>query len=303
MSTNEAKIFLAQKLPSSRWRWLAALAALAIVVTAVWIYASPEAPAVIPPVVIQPVPQRAEKVAVPDIPVAPAPVPNVTPSVETTVDPRKAITAIANHLLLYLPLSTSLDDHSSHHLESESTGSVTVHDGAAYFPGDSFLTLPHIALENRPFAVAVWIKPEGDIVGYGIVEQVEGGPGKHLHILMRDPDKPYFGFYLNDLRSPLSIRSEMGWTHLAFIFTGTHQQIWINGMMVVERNSDPYQGVKGETRVGKAPMWNNVPSACFKGAMRDLRIYDMALSPQQIRLLAGLDAGEPQKNKKPDDTF
>jgi hypothetical protein len=95
----------------------------------------------------------------------------------------------------------------------------------------------------------------------------------------------------------------MGWTHLAFNFSGTHQQIWINGLMVVERNSDPFRGEKGETRIGKAPMWNNVPSQCFKGEMRDLRIYDMALSPQYIRLLAGLDAGEPQKNKKAGDTF
>ena len=53
----------------------------------------------------------------------------------------------------------------------ESTGAIEIHDGAAHFPGDAYLQFPHIPLDNRPFSFAVWIRPEGKIVGYGLLEQ------------------------------------------------------------------------------------------------------------------------------------
>jgi hypothetical protein len=204
-------------------------------------------------------------------------------------DQRTLLNAIREHLLLHLPLSSSLTDHSASAHKIELTGSVEVHDSAAHFPGDAYLTLPHIPLNDRPFAFALWIKPEGKIVGYGLLEQSGGGPGKMLHILLRDPDRPYFGFYMSDLRASQSIQPGV-WTHLAFQFTGTHQQIWINGQLAVERVSDPYQGETGDTLIGKAPNWSNVSTRCYTGAMRDLRLYGVALTAEQIRVLAGLEA-------------
>ncbi len=302
---NEAKIFLSQNPTPSRGRWILALAVIVMITTAAYFYFSNDLDKPVFSTLSIPPPSIVQD----PLPTSPPLVPELHPPLfklpnpEPAIDPRKAIAAIENSLLLHLPFTSSLDDHSSYHRIMESSGAVSVHDGAAHFPGDSFLTWPHIPLANRPFACAVWIRPEGKVVGYGLLEQVEGGPGKHLHLLMRDPDKPYFGFYLNDLRSPQSVTSEMGWTHLTFIFTGTHQQIWINGLLVIERNSDPFRGEKGEMRIGKAPGWNNVPTQCFKGAMRDLRIYDFALSPQQIRILAGLNADVPQNPEKPAETF
>ncbi|HLX63536.1 MAG TPA: LamG domain-containing protein [Planctomycetota bacterium] len=226
-----------------------------------------------------------------------------TPAKTDAVDERREVlNGLREHLLLHLPFTSSLKDHSAHALELTSSGAIEVRDGAAHFPGDAYLTLPHIPLDNRAFAFALWIRPEGQVVGYGLLEQSGGGPGKLLHILMRDPDRPYFGFYMSDLRAPSSIQSER-WTHLVFQFTGSHQQIWIDGQLSIERVSDPFLGESGETRIGKAPGWNNVPTQCFKGAMRDLRLYDVTLTDQQIRLLAGLDGNAPQKIEHPDDTF
>ncbi|MEI6234654.1 MAG: LamG domain-containing protein [Planctomycetota bacterium] len=309
MPSNEPKIFVAQAPSTSRGFVVFVVFILIIAAVAGWFYVSTESEQ--PPVTFiattvstngTPTVSRAVTVAPP----TPVPAPHVEPTpVIAAADPRQMLAAIDDHLLLYLPFTSSLDDHSKHRLKLESSGSISVHDGCTHFPGDSFLVYPHIDLQDRPFAFAVWIKPMGKVSGYGILEQVDGGPGKHLHLLLRDIDKPYIGFYMNDLRSPQSVMGDTGWTHLALQFTGTHQQIWINGLLVVERNAEAYHGSRGETRIGKAPMWNNVPSQCFKGAMRDLRLYDRALTPTHIRLLAGLDAGEPEIKTKPKplDTF
>ncbi len=305
MSPNEAKIFLPEKPPVPRWPFALAAVAIAIGATAlVFFYSRGES---------VPAPKISESNPIPKTSAAIVPVPSTTSAKTAPIAPpapplpaldaRTAIAALDDHLLLHLPLTSSLSDHSPRRHPLESSGTVEVHDGAAHFPGNSFLTLPHIALNNRAFAFSVWIKPEGKVIGYGLLEQVDGGPGKHLHILLRDPDKPYIGFFLNDLRSPQSINEASGWTHLVVQFTGSHQQIWIGGQLVIERLSDPFFGERGETRIGKAPMWNNVPTQCFKGAMRDLRLYDIALTAGQIRLLAGLEAAAPQPLKNPNETF
>lgn len=309
MASDDAKIFLAQKPTASPLRWVLAFVLIALAAGAAWFYISNNA--VEPGTVVAnpaPVTSRVATTAPSLTTLSVSPAPSVQPveiqdSSISIHDPRKAIGALDGHLQLYLPFASSLDDHSHNHLKPEAQNAVTVRDGAAYFPGNSFLTFPHIALDNRPFACSVWIKLEGQVVGDGILEQVDGGPGKHLHLLLRDADRPYMGFFMNDLIAPQNITAASGWTHIVYQFTGTHQQIWLNGLLSVERNSDPYLGEKGETRIGKAPMWNNVPTQCFKGAMRELRIYDLALQPAQIRMLAGLDGGEPAPNVKPTENF
>ena len=305
MSSNEAKIFLPERPPAPRWPFALAAMAIAIgVAVLVFFFSRDESGGTVS------VPKTTDTTPIPKISSTIVPAPSTTTTTTAPIAPpspaldaRTTIAALDDHLLLHLPFTSSLSDHSPRHQPLESSGTVEVHDGAAQFPGNSFLTLPHIALNNRAFAFSVWIKPEGKVAGYGLLEQVDGGPGKHLHILLRDPDKPYIGFYLNDLRAPQSINEASGWTHLFVQFTGSHQQIWIGGQLVIERLSDPFLGERGETRIGKAPMWNNVPTQCFKGAMRDLRLYDIALTPDHIRLLAGLEAAAPPLLKKPNETF
>lgn len=290
MAIPEAKIFVA---PPPRRRWPAVVAGLMLLVIVALLLASRfRTNSAVSTVGPTPPP-----ITAPLTPVANSN--KATKAPEPTRDPREILNAVKERLLLHLPFSSSLNDHSRHTREIENPGTIEVHDGAAHFPGDAYLTLPHIPLDNRPFSFAVWIKPEGKIVGYGLLEQNGGGPGKLLHLLMRDPDRPYLGFYLNDLRAPQSVQPEV-WTHLAFQFTGSHQQIWINGQLATERVADAFQGESGATLIGKAPVWNNISTRCFTGAMRDLRLYDAALTPQQIRVLAGLD---PNPDKKPGDVF
>ena len=297
MPPDEAKIFLAQPPAGKRrvlWIFGALLFALVLAFFGHRFFVDETVPDVshkeasAPTVVIAP----SIKPPTPEVHSQPPPVP--APVNET----RSALAAIERHLLLYLPFSSSLEDHSPKHLEGTVSGAIDVSEGAAHFPGDAYIAFPHIPLDNRPFAFSVWIKAEGLVSGYGLLEQAGGGPGKHLHILMRDPDRPYLGFYLNDLRATQSIKGNRGWTHLTFQYTGSRQQIWIDGKLDVEQVADSFHGDQGETRIGHAPMWNNVPAQCFFGAMRDVRLYDIALTPEQIRMIVDLDWNPPDPNKK-----
>jgi hypothetical protein len=294
----EARIFAAA--PLSRTCWLRALAAvlLALAGGGAFYYfkilnkdtgAQPAVQEAVRPAA--PIPALGPAHALPaDTMTAARPAPDPVP------DKRSILEALKGSLLFHLPLTSSLKDHSAKQLpvELRGEGAIEILNGAAHFPGNAYLVLPHIPLENRPFAFAAWIRPEGKVLGYGLLEQNDGAPNKHLHILFRDPDKPYIGFYMNDLRAPASITAELGWTHLVFQFTGSHQQIWINGMLAIERVSDPYLGEKGETHIGTAPKWDNVPTQNFKGYMRDVRLYGAALTPVQIRVLSGTADGNPR---------
>ena len=115
--------------------------------------------------------------------------------------------------------------------------------------------------------------------------------------MFREPNMPRIGFYLNDLQAPQHMQSDV-WTHLVFQFTGTNLEIWLNGKRVAEQESEAYLGKSGATLIGHAPHWNNVPSSTFQGFMRDVRIYNVALDEEQIRVLSaarGFKANVPDR--------
>lgn len=242
------------------------------------------------------------KPAVSKIEFVPEPVQSVKPAQSVEVEPdfnkRQILDAMSGHLLAHLPLLNSFRDHSHNELPVEVTGTVEITDDGARFAGDGFLTLPHLPFNERPFAVAVWIKPEGLVNGYGLLEQNAGGDGRLLHILLRDPDRPMLAFYANDLQAMNHVTAELGWTHLVFQYTGTVQQIWMNGKKVAERTADAYHGKKGATFIGKVPRWNNVTTTYYVGLMKDVRIYNMALNETQIAVLSG-GVAQPGHVEKP----
>lgn len=228
----------------------------------------------------------AQAVLPPEPPVIPLPeiiAPQVLPHdpPETTLLP-----GLEANLELFLPFSGNLEDASPHKHKLQSFGDVAATAQGAHFLGDGFLTAPHIAFDGHPFSFALWVLPLGRIDGYGLLQQVsEPSRNMHLHIMFREPNLPRIGFYLNDLQAPQPIQTGV-WTHLVFQFTGKRQEIWLNGNRIAKQDSAAYLGTSGATLIGHAPQWNNVPSSTFQGFMRDLRIYNVALDAEQIRVLS-----------------
>ena len=203
-------------------------------------------------------------------------------------------------LLAYFPMKTDLQDHSSRKQWVAVIGTVELKDEAAHFAGNgSWLELPHLPFDGPAFAVSMWINPESAHSVYGLVEQREvSSRNRHLHLMLRDASQPYLGFGGNDAISPIGIGSP-GWTHLVFQFTGTHQQIWINGQLICERAAKPYVGVKGLTRLGRSPRWTGSAGWDYQGLMREVRIYGRALSFSEVVSLHDAPAAATSINRPP----
>jgi hypothetical protein len=197
---------------------------------------------------------------------------------------------LQNGLIVHLPMRSDLRDHSAKPYPVENSGLVEIRDGAAWFAGkEDWLELPHVPLADRAFAVSMWLKPTGNLPTYGVLEQWDRSTRGHiLHLMIRDGLRPWLGFYINDVVSPVSLSNAGEWQHLVYQFTGTTQQIWINGRLICERASEAYHGTSGKTCIGKNPRWNNVPAQDYVGWMSDFRIYDHALAFEEISALSVL---------------
>ena len=194
----------------------------------------------------------------------------------------------ARGLIVHLPLREDLRDHSAKPNPVEVSGIVELKDGAAWFSGkEDWLELPFIALNDRPYSIAVWVKPIGDSPSYGLLAQYDRSePNHHFHLMIRDGLRPWLGHYENDLVSPVSLSNGGDWQHLVFQYASGRQRIWINGRLVCERKAVAYRGTSGPTCLGKNPYWRNVPARDFTGWMSDFRIYDRALAFEEIKTLA-----------------
>ena len=198
--------------------------------------------------------------------------------------------ALARGLVVHLPLKDDLRDHSAKPQLVEVSGIVELKDGAAWFPGkEDWLEMPFIALNDRAYAIAVWVKPVGDSASYGLLAQYDRSePNHHFHLMIRDGLRPWLGHYVNDLVSPVSLSNSGEWQHLIFQYVDGRQQIWINGRLICERVTAAYRGASGPTCLGKNPNWHNVPARSFTGWMSDFRIYQRALAFEEIKALAAM---------------
>lgn len=187
-------------------------------------------------------------------------------------------------LLLYLPLAENLNDHSGNGHPIINQTNVRIQNGAAYFDGlTNWLEAPNLPLNSGPFAISMWIKPTGKHPMYGLLEQKDANKNNRwLHVMLRGGRQPYLGFYINDAISPEDVPVN-DWTHLVFQYSGKRQEIWVNGQFLCARDSRAYGGKGGTLRIGYSPRWNNVPSRDFEGYLRELRIYNRALTETEIQ--------------------
>lgn len=194
----------------------------------------------------------------------------------------------ADGLALYLPLTTDLRDHSANRHPVEVVGNVELRGEGAYFGGRrDWLEAPHIPLNERPFAVALWVRDESEERVVGLVEQFDlDRYNLHFSLFLRENRQPYFGFQHNDLMSPLNIPWEAEWRHLVFQFTGEFQQIWINGRLICSRRTTAYQGTGGVTSIGKVPRWSGLSGKDLVGYLREVRIYQRTLAVEEIAELS-----------------
>ena len=161
----------------------------------------------------------------------------------------------------------------------------------AYFNGSSstYLSLPHIPLNSRPFGIGFFCK-FASVDSYGLVMQEDSNATrKLLHLQTRNANQTlYFGFLYSDYGSSYGINST-NWYHVYFQYTGSRQQIYVNGIYQGSEASSAYLGTAGNTIIGRTPAWGNVDcNPYYHGYMDDFRVYYAVLSQDQIMDLANV---------------
>lgn len=191
-------------------------------------------------------------------------------------------------LLLHLPLSTDLADHSRFQHPIKVVGKVQLEDGAARFPGDGHLEAPHLSLEKRPFAVSMWLMAPVMMNNQWLLDQWHSDADNHHLTVFLSGARPSFGFEGNNVWSKRKGLLANDWNHVMFVFTGDQQQIWVNGEMVGNAAARPYEGTEGATIIGRPQTPTNT-RVNFDGWMRDLRVYEGYF--ERKRILALREAG------------
>ena len=158
---------------------------------------------------------------------------------------------------------------------------------AALEVSESGVTAANSALLNSGTAsIAFWVKPNS-LPGTGEVYLLSnGGWQERLKISLPSHGKPVFtthsgGACCSDMDSGDGNELQVGtWTHLAFVHDGTKDKIYMNGVMVAEKD------VAGDLDSTNYPLgigFNPIDNAhYFDGALDEVQIFNFALTDMQI---------------------
>ena len=145
-----------------------------------------------------------------------------------------------------------------------------------------YVTLPaasKLGLTNHDFTVEAWVKVNSAATGtdQAILGSDSGGVSKRLHLIIRN-NKPYLGFFGNDLADP-TVLTKGTWYHLAFRYTAATKQqvIFVNGDKTSHRTASAHYSGTGNLNIGR---WSNY---YLDGAIDEVRIWNIARDATDIK--------------------
>ncbi|MBN1973936.1 MAG: hypothetical protein JW787_09885, partial [Sedimentisphaerales bacterium] len=154
---------------------------------------------------------------------------------------------------------------------------------------NNYITASHIALDNRSFTIAMWIKPSVLSANHDLFAQGTAGTNTLLHIRLTGPNAQYtpanivrFAFYNGDTDSPANLIQVDKWYHIACVFNinTMTRSIYINGEQVGQgAAASAFLGTTGDPQFGAGTM---LGGEYFNGVLDDIRVYTSALSAEDI---------------------
>lgn len=198
---------------------------------------------------------------------------------------------ITNGLTAFYPFEKAVLDESLNKNHGKSARVNFINDQqrgkVAQFKGNSYIVLPKaekLSLRDHDFTISAWVKldpnknTDNSILGTTVRSYQEG-----IHFTIRE-NKPYFGFYSNDVQGNVHIEEGV-WYHIVARYNKLNgeQAIFVNGKIDSKSlGHPPYQG-KEDIIIGNASFgWK----AFFNGEMDDVAIWDRPLGDQEIFNLA-----------------
>ena len=129
-----------------------------------------------------------------------------------------------------------------------------------------------------------WVRPTS-VSGWrtAILKEVAGGLSYSLYANDGDADKPAGYVRIDSVEEKIRAKKRLTvntWTHIAMTYDGVIMRFFVNGEEVDSR-SEPgaAQVSNGKLRIGGNTVWGE----WFKGQMDDVRIYNVAIGPAQIK--------------------
>jgi len=174
------------------------------------------------------------------------------------------------------------------------------HAKSAYrFDGDDdYIELSSaLKLTNQSFTVSAWVLVSSSASGTDLTilgtDNRNSEKNKALHLTVRN-GSPYMGFFANDKSGNSRILSGQ-WYCLTWRYDKgkTEQTMFVDGIKdVSDTGHEPFQGA-GILKIGR---WGDGQGKFFNGKIDEVRIYDRALSEDEIKQLAGKPAGLEEIN-------
>lgn len=164
-------------------------------------------------------------------------------------------------------------------------GSDTLRSSVAWFDNKSHIVLPKsevFGIRDHDFTVCAWIKIKEylkDKADYCVIGTKTNAYQQGIHLLIRH-QKPYFGFFANDLAG--NTRIEAGrWYHLCWRYNKENgeQAIFVNGKLDSKSLGHPSFKGRDNLFIGVAGFsWKSN----MYGAIDDLAIWSRALGEEEI---------------------
>ncbi|MFH1761578.1 MAG: LamG-like jellyroll fold domain-containing protein [bacterium] len=209
-----------------------------------------------------------------------------------------------NNLIAYYPFNGNANDESGYGNHGTVNGATLTTDrlgiaNSAYsFDGvdDYIITVKKFSLMtgDAPRTMACWIYPEilssfqhNPIFGWGIGFGSGTNSRTYSYLLVPDNGQIYFWGHNYDVKSPDSTITPGNWYHIAFVYTGSNESIYLNGNSVsplTYLDTNFYlKSMVDYIRIGTEPApWDH---RFWKGKIDDIRIYNQALTSEEIQTL------------------
>jgi len=163
-------------------------------------------------------------------------------------------------------------------------------ESANFLSNDSYLKTSSVSLANKAFSVSVWIKTTSISSNtYFISQGTQPTQRQHLHIglVYNSGNIKYVNdFWGDSLTSSGTYASDLNnWIHLVYIVESNYnRKIYRNGVLIAsDTNTDAFTST-ADLKIGTR--FNTLHGYYdYTGYLDDLRIYDKALSAEEIDIL------------------
>ena len=220
-----------------------------------------------------------------------------TPESATFNEPKQSI--VQHFVAISLEITDNLEGHYTFAKESRDFSingfngkpekvnftNDSVRSTVAGFGENSYIVLPgaeEFKVRDHDFSVAAWIKIkeyQPNKRDYCIIGTKNNSYQQGIHLLIRD-QKPYFGFYNNDLQGKTILEAGK-WYHLVWRYNkqSGEQAIFLNGKLDSRSLGHPAYKGRDNLYIGVAGFnW----SSNMNGAIDNLSIWSRALGEEEI---------------------